>query len=64
MGILDIIMIGIDISLFMYFYNVAINAPTMGMRLMSCLAMTMEVYFIRRHFKIMKYNSKINKNKE
>lgn len=57
----DMIMIGLDLSLIMYFYNFAINASDMGSRLLACAAMTMEVYFIRRHFKAMRYNARANK---
>lgn len=56
----DLIMIGVDISLIVYFYNVAVNTTEMSTRLISCIAMTMEVYFIRRHLKTMKLNAKKN----
>lgn len=58
---LDVIMIGLDISLIMYFYNFAINSSDMSARLLACAAMTMEVYFIRRHLKSMRRNVKVNK---
>ena len=49
--------------LFMYFYNVAINTTDMTTRLISCAAMTFEVYFIRKHIKIMrKLNIAKNEN--
>ena len=54
MKILDTVIIGIDLMLFMYFYNVAINTTDMTTRLISCAAMTFEVYFIRKHIKIMR----------
>lgn len=54
MKILDTVIIGIDLMLFMYFYNVAINTTDLTTRLISCAAMTFEVYFIRKHMKIMK----------
>lgn len=54
----DLIMMGIDISLMMYFYDLAVNTTEMSTRLISCIAMTMEVYFIRRHFKTIKLNAK------
>lgn len=57
----DIIMIGLDMSLLMYFYNFAINSSDMGSRLLACAAMTMEVYFIRRHLKAIKKNARVNK---
>lgn len=58
---LDVIMIGIGMSLIMYFYNFAINSSDMSVRLLACAAMTMEVYFIRRHLKSMRKNAKVNK---
>ena len=48
MKILDTVIIGIDLMLFMYFYNVAINTTDMTTRLIACAAMTFEVYFINR----------------
>lgn len=54
MNILDTVIVGIDLMLFMYFYNVAINTTDMTTRLIACAAMTFEVYFIRKHIKIMK----------
>lgn len=54
MKILDTVIIGIDIMLFVYFYNIGVNATDMTTRLIACAAMTFEVYFIRKHIKIMK----------
>ena len=63
MKILDTVILGIDLVLFMYFYNIAINTTDMTTRLISCAAMTFEVYFIRKHLKIMKkLKSYENKN--
>ena len=62
MKILDTAILGIDIVLFIYFYNIAINTTDMTTRLVSCAAMTFEVYFIRKHLKIMK-NLKSVENK-
>ena len=63
MKILDTLILGIDLVLFMYFYNIAINTTDMTTRLISCAAMTFEVYFIRKHLKIMKrLKSSENKN--
>ena len=60
--ILDTAILGIDIVLFIYFYNIAINTTDMTTRLVSCAAMTFEVYFIRKHLKIMR-NLKSVENK-
>ena len=49
--------------LFVYFYNIGVNATDMTTRLIACAAMTFEVYFIRKHIKIMKkLNVAKNKN--
>lgn len=58
---LDFIMIGIDISLIMYFYDFAINSSDISTRLIACAAMTMEVFFIRKHLKCVMNNIKVNK---
>lgn len=60
--ILDTAILGIDIVLFIYFYNIAMNTTDMTTRLVSCAAMTFEVYFIRKHLKIMR-NLKSVENK-
>ena len=60
--ILDTAILGIDIVLFIYFYNIAINTTDMTTRLVSCAAMPFEVYFIRKHLKIMR-NLKSVENK-
>lgn len=58
----DVIMLGMDMSLIMYLYNVAINTTNMQVRIISCMAMTLEVFFIRRHLRIIKLNSTENKS--
>lgn len=63
MKILDTIIIGIDLMLFVYFYNIAINTTDMTTRLIGCAAMTFEIYFIRKHLKIMK-QLKVNKDEK
>lgn len=60
----DIIMIVFDISLIMYFYNFAINTTDLGARLLACVAMTMEIFFIRKHFALVKYNLKRKNNND
>lgn len=57
-GMFDVIMIGLDLSLLMYFYDFAINSSEISSRLIACAVMTMEVYFIRRHLKAIKLNAK------
>ena len=62
MKILDLIIVTIDSLLFLYFFNFALQTTDMTARIMACLAMTMEVYFIRRHIKLIKSNT--SKEKE
>ncbi|RDY23666.1 hypothetical protein CHF27_006945 [Romboutsia maritimum] len=57
MKILDLIIILIDTLLVMYFFNFAIDTTDITTRIMACLAMTMEVYFIMRHIKLIKSSS-------
>ncbi|MGL5330421.1 MAG: hypothetical protein ACRDD7_14215 [Peptostreptococcaceae bacterium] len=54
MKILDTVIIGIDLMMFVYFYNIAVNTTDMTTRLIGCAAMTFEIYFIRKHLKVMK----------
>ena len=62
--ILDTAILGIDIVLFIYFYNIAINTTDMTTRLVSCAAMTFEVYFIRKHLKIMRNLKSVENKRE
>lgn len=55
---IDIIMILIDLALIMYFYNYAINTTDIVIRIISCAAITFEIFFIRRHLKLMKKTKK------
>ena len=52
--IMNIIMIVIDLALIMYFFNYAISTTGMIVRLISCAAITMEIFFIRRQLKVLK----------
>lgn len=51
---IEIIMIVIDLILIMYFFNYAVTTTDMFTRLISCAAITMELFFIRRQFKMIK----------
>lgn len=48
MRFLDIIMTGIDIYLFVYFINFAMDSSDMSIRVISCLLATFEVFFLKR----------------
>lgn len=58
--LIDTIMILVDIALVMYFYNYAISTTDMVARLISCAAVTMEIFFIIKHFKIIKKSKQAN----
>lgn len=48
MRFFDIIMTGIDIYLFIYFINFAMDSSNMSVRIISCLLATFEVFFLKR----------------
>ncbi|MGL4913139.1 MAG: hypothetical protein ACRC3Y_12000 [Romboutsia sp.] len=58
--LVDTIMILLDIALIIYFYNYAINTTDIVARLISCAAVTMEIFFIIRHFKMVKKSKQLN----
>ena len=59
--IMNIIMIVIDLALITYFFNYAISTTDMVIRLISCAAITMEILFIRRQFKVVKNSKQANR---
>lgn len=54
---LDKIMLVIDILLAIYFFNYAISTTDISTRLISCIAITMEISFIIRYIKIIIYKN-------
>ena len=58
--LIDIIMIILDVALVIYFYNYAVTTTDMLTRLIGCAAITMEIFFIIRHFKMIKKSKQIN----
>ncbi|CEH33689.1 hypothetical protein [Romboutsia lituseburensis] len=58
--LIDTIMILIDIALIFYFFNYAVSTTDMATRLISCAAVTMEISFIIRHFKIIKKSKEVH----
>lgn len=58
--IMNIVMIIIDLALIMYFFNYAISATDITVRLISCAAITMEIFFIRRQIKSIKNPNQVN----
>lgn len=58
--LIDTIMILIDIALIIYFFNYAVSTIDMATRLISCAAVTMEISFIIRHFKMIKKSKEVH----
>ncbi|MCR8747072.1 hypothetical protein [Romboutsia lituseburensis] len=58
--LIDTIMILIDIALIIYFFNYAVSTTDMTTRLISCAAVTMEISFIIRHFKMIKKSKEVH----
>ena len=50
----DVFVFSVDLILFTYFTQIALNTTSMTIRIMACFAMTTEIFFIRQHLKIMK----------
>ena len=48
---LDVLIFVVDLILFLYFTRVALNTTDMTTRLICCVAMTYEIYLMRRFFK-------------
>ena len=50
----DIFVFGVDLVLFTYFTQIALNTTSMTIRIVACFAMTAEIFFLRQHLKMMK----------
>ncbi len=50
----DIFVFGVDLVLFTYFTQIALNTTSMTIRIVACFAMTAEIFFMRQHLKMMK----------
>lgn len=50
----DVFVFGVDLVLFTYFTQIALNTTSMTIRIVACFAMTTEIFFMRQHLKIMK----------
>ena len=50
----DVFVFGVDLVLFTYFTQIALNTTSMTMRIVACFAMTAEIFFMRQHLKMMK----------
>ncbi|MDO5010222.1 MAG: hypothetical protein Q4E31_05295 [Intestinibacter bartlettii] len=52
--ILDVLIFIVDLILFLYFTKVSLHTTDMTTRLICCVAMTYEIYLMRRFFKALK----------
>ncbi|KHS56368.1 MULTISPECIES: hypothetical protein [Terrisporobacter] len=50
----DVFVFGVDLVLFTYFTQIALNTTSMTIRIAACFAMTAEIFFMRQHLKMMK----------
>ncbi len=50
----DIFVFGVDLVLFTYFTQIALNTTNMTVRIVACFAMTAEIFFMRQHLKMIK----------
>ncbi|MEG0855198.1 MAG: hypothetical protein RSG52_01840 [Terrisporobacter sp.] len=60
MRFLDILVFTMDIMLFGYFTQIALNTTSMTTRILSCAAMTLEIFFMIQHMKMMKITKEKN----
>lgn len=58
MRIFDILILGSDLVLFGYFTQIALETTNITVRIIACLAMTAEIFFMRQHIKLMKLTAK------
>ncbi len=49
MRIVDVFVLGIDLVLFTYFTQIALNTTNLTIRIVACFAMTVEIFFMRQH---------------
>ena len=54
MKLRDVFVFGVDLVLFTYFTQIALNTTSMTIRIVACFAMTAEIFFMRQHLKMMK----------
>ena len=50
----QVFVFGIDLILFTYFSQIALNTTSISVRIVACFAMTAEIFFMRQHLKMMK----------
>lgn len=49
----DILVFCVNLVLFTYFTQIALNTTSMTIRIVACFAMTVEIFFMRQHLKIL-----------
>ena len=50
----DFFVFGVDLILFAYFTQIALNTTNMTVRVVACFAMTVEIFFMKQHLKMNK----------
>ena len=50
----DFFVFSVDLILFAYFTQIALNTTNMTVRIVACFAMTAEIFFMRQHLKMAK----------
>lgn len=50
----DVFTFGVDLILFTYFTQISLNTTDMMIRIVACFAMTVEIFFMRQHLKMIK----------
>lgn len=50
----DVFVFGVDLVLFTYFTQIALNTTNMTVRIAACFAMTAEIFFMKQHLKMVK----------
>ena len=50
----QVFVFGIDLILFTYFSQIALNTTSISVRIVACFAMTAEIFFMRQHIKMIK----------
>ena len=53
----SIFVFSVDLVLFTYFIEMALNTTSMTVRVVACFAITAEIFFMRQHLKMMKLSA-------
>lgn len=58
MNFMDILVLAMDLFVFGYFTQIALNTTNMTTRIVACAAMTLEIFFMIQRIKMIKKISK------